>query len=322
MSWPDANSAPLTLRERLDIRRFFEGEKAREGPILLNHRRVFILPNRRGLALGLLLFIQLLAATNYSNNLAFILDFLLASIALLGILHGFRNLAGVSLRAGLVSPVFAGESACFEVLLENPRDRPRISLNMTSKSGTALHLDLPPRSVVPVKLAVPTERRGWLNLPTLTLASTFPLGLFRCWSPVNLTQRALVYPRPAPPGLPFPSEDGDAGRRKLSSDDFHGFQAYQPGDPLKRIHWKGVAKGQGVHVKEYRAAETADLNLDYFNTPGAGTEARLRQLCRWILDAEQAGIRYRLSLPGATIAAAQGPAHSRQCLEALALFGS
>lgn len=311
----------LRLRERLASSRFFQGEKATAGPILLNQRRVFILPNRRGWGLALVLLIQLLAATNYSNNLAFVLSFLMVSIALLGILYGFRNLAGLEVGAVRGDPVFSGEAAAFEICLSNSGRFPRIAVCIETADDEHRMTDVLPFTNAGVRLHVPAKHRGWQQLPTVTLSSTFPLGLFRTWSPLNLSARVLVYPRPAQPGMPFPEQPGRAGALRTDADDFRGFQSYQPGDPLRRIHWKGVAKGQGVHVKEYEDGRNSELLLDFVRTPGP-TEARLSQLCRWILEAEQSGLSYGLRLPHLAIASSMGPAHRRRCLEALALFPS
>jgi len=312
--------AALTLRERFDPRRFFRGEKASDRPVVLSHRRIFILPTKRGLGLALLLAIQLLTAINYNNNLAFILTFLLASIALLGTLHGFRNLAGLRIRPGRAEPVFAGDLACFDIHLDNPTGLHRFGLQIAHKNATPQSLEIVSDASTLTKLQVKAERRGWLDLPTLTVSSCFPLGLFRTWSPINLKQRALIYPKPANTRLPLPEMPSESGARRPNAGDFRGFQNYQPGDPLKRIHWKGVAKGQGVHVKEYRGEDNGEFYLNWAQTPGPDTEARISQLCRWVIDAEQAGVRYGLRLPGANIAPGTGAIHSRRCLEALALF--
>lgn len=65
----------------------------------------------------------------------------------------------------------------------------------------------------------------------------------------------------------------------------------------------------------------SELLLDFALTPGQ-PEARLSQLCRWILDAEQSGVSYGLRLPHLIIPTAIGITHQRRCLEALALFPS
>ncbi|QJD29176.1 DUF58 domain-containing protein [Methylococcus geothermalis] len=318
-------SVPMEWKERFDLRRFFSGEKAVDGPIRLTHRRVFIVPNRRGFGLALLLAIQFLAAVNYSNNLAFILTFLLAGIAMQSTLYAFRNLAGLSVRRGKAPPVFAGEPARFELHLDNPSGIHRLGLGARlAGSATTIRFDVAPGATATLVLHAETGKRGWLPLPTVTFDTCFPLGLFRAWSPINLRQRALVYPRPAPAGIEPPViPELSAGTRPShgEEEDFYGFAGYRPGDPLKRIHWKGVAKGQGVHVKQYAGGETAELALDWQYTPGADIEARLSRLCRWVLDAEAAGTPYSLRLPGIAIPRGLGETHRARCLEALALFG-
>jgi uncharacterized protein (DUF58 family) len=314
--------ADPSLREILDPRRFFLGGKALPGPLTLTHRRVFILPNRRGLSLFCLLFIQLIASINYNNNLGFILTFLVGSIATLGTLYGFRNLAGLSLRPGQPNPVFAGDAARFTLTIDNPTQTPRIGIYAGFRHGLQQELNLAPGESMAVVLTFEASRRGWLELPTVTLSSVFPLGLFQVWSPVRFIQRALVYPRPSPDNIPFPSSPaGEGGRMQATEDDFHGFQRYQPGDSMRNIHWKGVAKGQSVQVKEYRGEESLQIYLDWLQTPGFDAEARLSRLCRWVLEAEKSGGTYGLRLPGTDIKPSSGQAHLRVCLERLALFG-
>lgn len=312
----------LTLRERFDPRRFFQGGKPVDGPITLGHRNIYIVPNRRGFGLALLLLLQLVASINYNNSLGFILSFLLGGIAMLGSVYGFRNLAGLSVRVGRTEPVFVGEAAKFKLYIDNPTRTPRIALRVGLRQGPDQELSLPAGEHLQTVLSLEAARRGWLDLPTVTLSSAFPLGLFHAWSPLRLKERALAYPRPASDSLPFPTSPGiGESQRRASTDDFYGFQNYQPGDPLRRIHWKGVAKGQGVHVKEYRGEESVELYLDFAYAPGHDVEARLSRLCRWLLDAEQTGAVYGLRLPGTDLKPSSGPLHLRRCLESLALFG-
>lgn len=309
----------LALSERLDPRRFFRGENASEGPVVLSHRRIFILPNRRGMGFALLLSLLLLVAINYNNNLGFVLSFLLASIALLSILYGFRNLAALQVRAGRTEPAFVGDVARFEIHLDNPAHLERYAVQMKLRNVAPLQLDIVPAEGVTVKFEIAADHRGWLELPTLTISTHFPLGLFQSWSPINLKQRALIYPKPADSALPFPERSGEGHRKLEDMDDFQGFQSYQPGDPLRRIYWKGVAKGQGVQVKQYRGDDRSELDLDWTDTPGIDADTRLSRLCRWIIDAEQAGRSYGLRVPGSHIPPGKGATHFRRCLEALAL---
>jgi uncharacterized protein (DUF58 family) len=61
--------------------------------------------------------------------------------------------------------------------------------------------------------------------------------------------------------------------------------------------------------------------LDWRSLPAAmDVEARLSRLTRWVLQAEQAGQRFGLMLPGLEIEPDAGPAHRARCLEALATW--
>lgn len=316
--------ATFTLRERLNPLRFFRGEKATDAPVTLCHRRIFIVPSRSGFGLALLLVIQWLAAINYGNNLAFILTFLLAAAAMSSMLYSYRNLSGLIVSQGNARPVFAGDQALFELRLSNLDALPRYGVEARLGGATPVRVDIPPEDTVSATLRVRAEKRGWLELDTVTVSTLFPLGIFYAWSPVNLKYRILVYPRPSRERLPFPRSAGeqvDAPPGGLS-DDFHGFRAYHAGDPFKHIHWKSLAKGHDPLIKQYAGGEIEVLHLSWSATRGMDTEARLGRLCRWVLDAERAGMRYSLDLPGIAIPAGHGASHCRKCLESLALFGS
>jgi uncharacterized protein (DUF58 family) len=158
----------------------------------------------------------------------------------------------------------------------------------------------------------------------VTVFSTYPLGLFYAWSPLRFNSQALVYPKPSSLELPFPdapSGDAEQGLSHKGVDDFYGLQAYQMGDSIKHIHWKAYAKGQGLYSKQYSGAnKAAEVWLHYEDTPGHNTEQRLSQLCRWVIDAERADMRYGLVLPTIKLPPDRGATHYRQCLEALALL--
>lgn len=314
--------ASLTFKERFDPRRFFQGEKPGDGPIVLSHRRIFTLPNKRGLGLALLLLIQWLTAINYNSNLGFVLTFQLVAVALLAMLHGYRNLAGLRIHARRSQPVFAGEQAGFELLVANPTPLPRYALWLKTAGAEPVRIDIPADESASPVLGIFAAQRGWLRPGTVTLYTEFPLGILYAWAPMKFREKILVYPKPAADSLPFPvaAGYGRLARERHSAEEFSGFQAYQAGDPLRHIHWKAVAKGQEPQVKRYSGEQADDLAFNLEEAPGGDLEARLGRLCRWILDAETAGLRYSLTLPGVRIPARSGPDHSRNCLQALALF--
>ncbi|MGR8998013.1 MAG: DUF58 domain-containing protein [Gammaproteobacteria bacterium] len=311
----------MTLKERFRLSRFYSGEKATDMPVILNHRRIFILPTHRGLNFAMLIALLLLIAFVYNNNLAYLLAFLLASIFFITILHSYKSLAGLILQKGRTKAVFAGEAAGFKVNISNPLAVERYNLQITLQNSESLTIKA--QNKVCVTLYSLTHKRGWHTAGTVTISSTYPLGFFRAWSPIQFNLKALVYPKPSKLELAFPeapSTHVQQGFRQKGTDDFYGLKEYQPGDSIKHIHWKTFAKGQGLFSKVYGGENSTEIWLDYEHTPGHNTEERLSQLCRWVLDAERTGVRYGFSLPGLKLPPDNSLLHTRKCLEALALF--
>lgn len=314
----------LALKERFNLSRFIKGEKVAVKQVTLNQRCIFILPTKRGLGFVVLISLLLLIAFIYNNNLAYLLSFLLASIFFVTILHTFKSLARLVLTAGQGQAVFAGESAGFEITVENLSKQQRYNLyaRLEQESGFVLAAQEKKR----LTLYSETHKRGWQKIPTVTISSTYPLGLFRAWSPIHFSAKVLVYPKPNIVELPFPEAEGEQlsllnnPSMKKGSDDFYGLKEYQAGDSIKQIHWKAYAKGQGLFTKQYDGENLSELWLNYEQAPGHNSEERLSQLCRWVIDAEKMGLQYGFKIPGMTIEPNQGKAHYEKCLQALALF--
>lgn len=275
--------------------------------------------------------IMLLGSINYANALGYALSFLLVGAALVSMLHAVRNLAGLGLHGAESEPVFAGSSARFRLRVDNLGQRARFGLiarfgNKRRSSGDdapALHFPLDADSVTVVELTAHASKRGWFAPGRVTIATRFPLGWFRAWSYANLDLRCLVFPRPQgeqtfPPFSPEPSgEHGTSGR---GEDEFAGLRDYQPGDSARRVHWKAVARDQGMPVKMFGGASAGVARLRWQDVAHSDDEARLSQLCRWVLEAHARGLRYGMELPGTDIPIDGGDEQRRRCLEVLALF--
>lgn len=295
---------------------------ARDQPVELQRNRIFILPTRYGLLFALLGFVMLLGASNYNNSAGFLLTFLLLSVGLVSILHTYRNLAGLSFRAGRCPPVFCGDNAQYSVIVDNARGTTRYALGLLAEGEFQYH-DIPPTGEHRLLIRAETKRRGYRRLGTMTVVSRFPLGLFRAWSIISLDTACLVYPRPAVQAS-LHEDPGSSGTDRQSAshgdDDFLGYRDYQAGDSPRHIDWKAAARGQRLYTKQFAANEGDVLWLDWDACEDGNTEARLSRLCRAVLDCDQRGRCYGLRLPGVTIAPDSGADHRDACLQALALF--
>jgi uncharacterized protein (DUF58 family) len=293
-------------------------------PLTLQRRRLYILPTRAGTGFGVLLLFMLIAGLNYANSLALFLTFLLGGFAVVTMHLCHRNLLGASVYSAHAPPTFALRSGNLQVTLGNDGPLPRYRIESGVSHEPTLAADVPPQGRQRIDIPVSAPKRGIVAIDRLRLTTTHPFGLFRAWTWIHAPIGMLVYPRPLG-SLPMPAESGrKSGSRSQGhsgADEWHGLRPFRDGDSPRQVDWKAYAREAPLLVKEY-SAMGSELRIFNFNQPGElGTEARLEQLARWIVDAEDNGDRYGLELPGASIAPDRGADHRHKCLAALAVHG-
>lgn len=290
-------------------------------PIRFDRRRIYVLPTRFGLFFAVLITAMLLGALNYNNNPALLMALLLGGAALASLVTAHLQLSGLRVIAVDAEPVPAGQPLRLRVHVQVDLGRPRAGIRITHAGQDAM-LALRNGSGQG-DLDLPTRRRGWLDVPRLRVATTWPLGLAIAWSYVWPDQPVLVYPAPEADAPPLPVGSGDSATRRLhaAGDDVHHLRNYRPGDAPRRIAWKPSARRGALLVREYEQPAGTDIALDWHALPGLPHEARIARLARWVDDAERDGRRYRLCLPlHLAIGPERGPAHRHACLRALALM--
>lgn len=304
--------------------------KIESGTVTLTQRCIFIIPTKQGFAFALVLILMLLGDINYNLSLGYVLTFLLAMMAVLSMLYAFRNLAHLEIRAGRADAVFCGDTAKFVLHFNNPSKLSRYQLCLVqsgasfwSSPAATLSFDAPALQDSEIIFPLPATQRGWLQTGRLKLYTEFPLGLFHAWSYIHFDTRCLVYPKPLS-DAPLPlgnAPDGTGKRSVAGDDDFAGLRKYTAGDALPRIAWKAFAGGRGLQVKQFSTPVGEQLWLDFDYAFDVTTEEKLARMTRWVLDAENQGLRYGLRLPDSELPSGQGVAQRDECLRRLALFG-
>jgi uncharacterized protein (DUF58 family) len=294
----------------------------------LTQRNVYILPTRPGWMLALTLLVLLVGSINYQLNLGYLLTFLLAGSAVVGMHVCHATLRGLTMNLIAPDAVFAGGSAPLSIVLTNDRKSVRHGIGLAVLDATHEDrwswTDVPALGTATVQVAFQPERRGLHRVPPLTAETRFPLGTFRVWTVWRPAAQVLVYPQPEPfpPPLPpgEPRAGGAAVARASDSGEFEGVRAYRRGDPMKLIVWKKAARSPDTDLvsRDTLQAQRYELWLDFAQNGAQGTEHKLSRLAAWVLQAEKLGLDYGLRLPGNEIAPASGEAHKRRCLEALA----
>ncbi|HUN93229.1 MAG TPA: DUF58 domain-containing protein [Burkholderiaceae bacterium] len=308
------------------------------GEVIVDHRKVYILPTRAGFLLAAGVVLLLIGSINYALQLGYLLTFFVASVAVVGMYYTQRNLTGLAIASHGVRAVFAGESAAFQLTVRNttPVARPALGLHCIAPRRRRRTLwrreerlattwcDVPASGSAVVAVALPTRRRGRHACPPIRIGTRFPFGLFGAWTIYRSDLSAIVYPAPEADPPPMPPGDGDSapdGAIATSGEDLAGVRPYRVGDPRKAIAWRLAARSDELLVKFFDVPSGGRVLLDFDALPRhLDTEQRLSRLTRWLLAADEARLDYGLALPGRRIAPGHGPEQRTRCLEALALY--
>lgn len=290
-------------------------------PVVLDRRRIYVLPTPSGLFFAGLVLAMLLGALNYNNNPALMLCFLVASALHTSLLSGYLGLRGLRLAQVQGAPVHAGETLRLRLTFEAGERRSRHGLCLR-RGDTVVAFSALVGELAEVTLDIASERRGWLPVGRMQVYTRHPLGLFRIWSWIHPQRELLVWPAPEPAAPPLP-RGGDlaSGRlRRGAGDEPHSLREYRMGDPLRLVAWKRSARTGHLMVREFETPRGGDVLLDWEALAGVPAETRISRLARWVLDAEREGLRSVLRVPGTALGPASGSDHVHACLRALALL--
>jgi uncharacterized protein (DUF58 family) len=108
-----------------------------------------------------------------------------------------------------------------------------------------------------VYLDLEPTRRGYIDLTGLSIRRTGPFGLYKAIRHLPLPCRLLILPRrfPLPPVQLPGTRKHHAGGVTLASSvgnahEFRSLREYRPGDPMRMLHWKSVAKTGELIIRE------------------------------------------------------------------------
>ena len=168
---------------RARFQRWWQARLRPSDSYTLTQRNVYILPTRPGLMLAATLLVLLLASINYQLNLGYLLTFLLAGCAVVGMHVSHATLRGTTLNLIAPNPCFSGDSVLIDVKLNNPGRAPRHGIGVrVLEGGQWSWTDVPAQGSSHLQVTWTAARRGRIALPPLTAETRFPMGTFRVWT--------------------------------------------------------------------------------------------------------------------------------------------
>lgn len=308
--------AGFAARARHWSRALMRGRKPEALPIRLDRRRIYIVPTVAGFGFAVLLLTMLVGALNYQNNAALLLTCMLGAALACSMLLTWRELHDLTLRSVHAEHGFCGTRLPLHLAFSDDR-RARHGIKI-AVDGLEQPCPLRP-GASRASITIATERRGWIALPRMRIASTLPFGLFRAWSWITPAQHVLVYPRLLRDAKP-PTRNDDPNERTAGGDEFASLRDYHPGDPLRHIAWKASARHDQLLVREFdRAAPGQPLRFEWNSLTGIDRETRISRLAGWVCDAYAAAHPWTLVLEDhRTLGPASDAAQFHRCLAALA----
>ncbi|MCA9869159.1 MAG: DUF58 domain-containing protein, partial [Anaerolineae bacterium] len=191
-----------------------------------------------------------------------------------------RSLAALRVRRQFVDHAFLGERVSVSLELSNPSWFPipwlRLTETMPLELAASEQLNrvytLRPRENVVIDYELHCTRRGYYPVGPLRLVVGDLFGFSDADGRDDAAQFLTVYPRIIPLvrlGLPSRLPHGTlSASRRIFEDParLRGVREYQPGDNLRRIHWKASAHADTLLVKQLSPAISLEsmvlLNLN------------------------------------------------------------
>lgn len=297
-------------------------------------RRVHVRPTGAGLGYAVLLLGVLLAAVNTGNNLLYVVLAAQLSTLVLSNVLAEVNLRGLEVRRVLPPELFAGQAAVGAFEVHNRRRHlPAVTVHVEERTargalpgqgwaeGLVAVVAAGEEVQAPVRWQFP--HRGMMELRGVRLWSDFPFGLVRRWVDLDLPAQVLVYPpaldgrgsRPALGGGVTSEDPKHLGREG----DFQSLRPYQPGDPLRDLHWPTTARTRRPMVVQRAAVAAPEVFVRVEEAQGQRWERAIALAAGEIELHCRRGDAVGLELQGQVLAPQAGEAWRRRLLTLLAL---
>jgi transglutaminase-like putative cysteine protease/uncharacterized protein (DUF58 family) len=318
---PTLHKAPLSRRTpncaRMSI------SPAEPAPASAATKRVTTHVTRNTWAFAAFLLALWYAAVSQGNGAAYALFFFIVAVVLVSWVHAKRNLRGIKVRAGRIEPVFVGGELHVPLTIEASSGNFAAGVEVRSiQAGEATRCGfIRAGQIAAANINVTANQRGAFPVLEIELRSHWPLGIFAVRTRLLIDAPHVIHPTP---GGAQPLPEGEPGwlydrrRGRGDGDEFAGLREFRAGESPRRIHWRSAERSDKLLVTEWEGASGGLRWLDWRTLTASGTEARLAQLTRWVLDAERTGTPYGLRLSDVEIQPGMGPVHRNRCLHAIA----
>lgn len=248
--------------------------------------------------LVLLCGVLLVAALNRQDPTVYAMFLFLAVTTVLGLLLPWLSLRSTTVRleAGTDLEAMEGTDSGITLLLDHKAPWPAFLVDVETEWAWGVRRFVLKQTVSVIRAGRVPDLGRWIRFPcrghyellAVRLSSGFPLGLVRARHTVLRPQIHLrVLPQAQPVQWPLPWDTAQspqaerATRRTGPSFEPGTLRAYQPGDPVGRVHWRASARLGSLVVQQYqqsgspllRVAVEVPRGTQWGDAAGAGEQA-------------------------------------------------
>ncbi len=258
------------------------------------------------------LFGIILAAMATGNNLLFLILACLLSFMIVSGVESEMNIRYLDVDRQVPQEIYAGKPASIAYTVRNMRNASaRLVLIDAGRSKISFLKRGGMESVRQERLF---PDRGEYALGAVSVATTYPYGLFVKSIPFDLEDNVVVFPRPVActPRAPFGPSGEDTGRER---DSISHVRTYTPGDSFSQVVWKKQRLGFVSRVLQGGGGVGSLVVV----TPGGDMEEKLGMATYLIIELWRSGLEFGVSINRYFSGMGSTPSHKREILSALAL---
>lgn len=278
-------------------------------------KRVRQRATRFSLIVVIMLFGLFFEAYMHNFNLVYITLFFVFAVAMSVTMPGVFNVGNLRAEFSRCSRLFAHqEGRCF-FQLTNPSKTHSYALTIACDQSSTSVRRIASGATQSIALAITPQKRGRYRCEPCRIESLFPLSTVRFELPVEHPIETIVYPEPK--GEPLRDflmcQQAHFGEEQ----DFDGLKNYSGNEPISRIHWPSVAKGEPA-VKQFMHERQTETLIFDFQRCASDDESRLSQLCLWVVECEQLNAPFEVRMPHKSLSSKKESIDA--ILETLALY--
>ncbi len=172
--------------------------------------------------------------------------------------------------------VVVGEQAVGELRIHSAGSRPSgaglVELPVGHATASFAVPRLAPGAEHDELFTIPTQRRAVLTLGPVRSVRQDPLGLLRRQLDWTRPEPIFVHPRTvrlANDSTGLLRDLEGLTTREISNDDvaFHALRSYEPGDDLRRVHWRSTARTNQLMIRQFEETRRAQLVIVVSTNP-------------------------------------------------------